>query len=170
MHDEPLHVEPATLYLDQFGLEVPVLRVSGMGDYFPVRAFCLAIGLNSRPQVERIQADSTYAEGLETFTVITAGGPQPAVCLRKRELAYWLASLEPRTVRKLEQRFGIPLDTFKQAVMDAADTLWWGVRASAPERALQPHNYGALYLECRRCHALHKLELSGSAFTWEIAE
>jgi hypothetical protein len=160
MPDALVQVVPAMLYLSQFDLEVPVLRVSGMGDYFPVRAFCKAIGLSSPPQVERLQSDSTYEAGLETFTVQTAGGPQPSLCIRKRELAWWLASLEPRTVRKLEQRFGIPLAEFKQSIMDAADTLWWGVQARP--------NYGAVYLYCRRCKAKHRLELRGNEMTWEI--
>jgi hypothetical protein len=170
MHTEAIQVTPATLYLPQFGLEVPVLRVSGMGDYFPVRQFCTAIGLNSRPQVEKIQTDSSYEDGRETFTVDTPGGPQESVCLRKKELAWWLANLEPRTVRKLEARFGIPLGDFKQAVMHAADALWWSAPASSGHGELAPINHGAIYLQCRRCKALHKLALSGDHFSWEIAK
>jgi P22_AR N-terminal domain len=170
MPDSPIQVVPAMLHLSQFDLEVPVLRVSGMGDYFPVRAFCKAIGLSSPPQVERLQSDTTYEAGLETFTVQTAGGPQPSLCIRKRELAWWLASLEPRTVRKLEQRFGIPLAEFKQSIMDAADTLWWGVQApTPPSRALQARpNYGEMYLHCLRCKTKHRLGLHGTEMTWEI--
>ena len=97
MHNEILQAIPATLYLPQFGLDFPVMRMAGMGDYFPVRAFCKRIGLASQPQLERLQSDASYAGGLETFTVPTAGGPQDALCIRKKELAWWIASLEPRT-------------------------------------------------------------------------
>jgi hypothetical protein len=171
MHNEVLQAIPATLYLPQFGLDFPVMRVAGMGDYFPVRAFCKRIGLASQPQLERLQSDASYAGGLETFTVPTAGGPQDALCIRKKELAWWIASLEPRTVRKLEERFGIPLGEFKQAVMDAADRLWWGIADTSSAR--MPHGAepaGAFFLHCRRCGARHRLELQGHAVLWGIDE
>lgn len=171
MHNTALQAIPATLYLPQFGLDFPVMRIAGMGDYFPVRAFCKRIGLAPQPQLERLQADTSYTHGLETITVPTAGGPQDALCIRKKELAWWLASLEPRTVRKLEERFGIPLGEFKQAVMDAADRLWWGVADGPADRA--PHGAepaGAFYLHCRRCGARHRLELQGHTVLWEIDE
>ncbi len=171
MHEKPIQAIPATLYLPQFGLEFPVMRIAGMGDYFPVRAFCKRIGLNSAPQVERLQTDSTFDDGLEILNVPTAGGAQDALCIRKKELAWWLATLEPRTVRKLEERFGIPLGEFKQAVMDAADRLWWGVTEAPADQAPRgPEPAGAFYLHCRRCGARHRLELQGSVVVWEIDE
>jgi hypothetical protein len=171
MHSTALQAIPATLYLPQFGLDFPVMRVAGMGDYFPVRAFCKRIGLAPQPQLERLQADRSYTDGLETFTVPTAGGPQDALCIRKKELAWWLVSLEPRTVRKLEERFGIPLGEFKQAVMDAADRLWWGAAdGSADWAPLGEEPVGAFYLHCRRCGARHRLELQGHTVLWEIDE
>jgi hypothetical protein len=103
--------------------------------------------------------------------VPTAGGPQDALCIRKKELAWWIASLEPRTVRKLEERFGIPLGEFKQAVMDAADRLWWGIADTSSAR--MPHGAepaGAFFLHCRRCGARHRLELQGHAVLWGIDE
>jgi hypothetical protein len=171
MHSTALQAIPATLYLPQFGLDFPVMRVAGMGDYFPVRAFCKRVGLAPQPQLERLQADHSYADGLETFTVPTAGGPQDALCIRKKERAWWLASLEPRTVRKLEERFGIPLGEFKQAVMDAADRLWWSVADGPADMApLGREPVGAFYLHCRRCGAKHRLELQGHTVLWEIDE
>src|SRR5215470_4897503 len=86
VHSTALQAIPATLYLPQFELDFPVMRVAGMGDYFPVRAFCKRIGLAPQPQLERLQADHSYASGVETFTVPTAGGPQDALCIRKKEL------------------------------------------------------------------------------------
>ncbi len=171
MHDQPLQVVPAKLYLPQFGVEVPVLRISGMGDYFPIRAFCKAIGIPSQPQLQRIQDDPDFAEGTEILSVSTAGGPQESVCLRKREIAWWLSTLDPRTVRKLEAHLGTTLKEFKQAVMDAADRLWWGVADVPAEHALQtvePH--GTLWLHCRRCRARHRLEFASGTVSWEIDE
>jgi hypothetical protein len=143
-----------------------------MGDYFPIRAFCKKIGLAFQPQLEKVQTDSSYAEGVEILSAPTAGGLQETVCLRKREVAYWLATLEPRTVRKLEERFSTTLADFKQAVMDAADRLWWGVQSELPTRALlvrQDHFVG--YLHCRRCGARHRLEAAiGGTWSWEIDE
>lgn len=50
------------LHVPQYNIEAPVLRVSGMGDYFPVRQFCKATGLASQPQLEKLQSDGSYAD------------------------------------------------------------------------------------------------------------
>lgn len=138
--DMPVGIIFDTLHLAQFGVDVPIVRIEGMGDYFPVRPLCKALGIASHPQVERIQHDLDYAAGIEIFTIPTAGGPQETVCLRKREVAWWLGKLDARLVRKLEARFSVTLVDFKQALMDAADALWWGVRAIVP--ATPPFQYG----------------------------
>jgi P22_AR N-terminal domain len=172
MHTTALQVIPAELTIPQFGILVPVMRVPGMGDYFPVRAFCRAIGLARQAQLERIQNMQELQEAIETFTIPTAGGPQETICLRKAELAWWLGTLEPRTIRKLEERFSTTLEIFKRELMDAADRMWWGV-SDQPHvsRALQVQPHGAIFLHCRRCHARHRLEmLSDMTFTWEIDE
>jgi hypothetical protein len=88
-----LQAIPATLYLPQFGLNFPVMRVAGMGDYFPVRAFCKRIGLAPQPQLERLQADASYAGGLETFTgQLLAGHKIPYAYVRKSLLGGLLRS------------------------------------------------------------------------------
>lgn len=108
------------------------------------------------------------ADGLETFSVETAGGVQPSMCIRKRELAWWLASLESQTVRRLEQRFGIPLGDFKQSIMDAADALWWGVRAIVPTPAASGRIEVTIRLECLRCRTRHKYTSDRLQSTWSI--
>ncbi len=172
MPDTPIQVTPAKLYLPHFKLEVPVLRVSGMGDYFPLRAFCAALGLAHQPQLQRVQDDPDLEPGREVFTVRTPGGPQETVCLRKKEVAWWLGTMDPRLVRKLEQRFSTTLAEFKQAVMDAADQLWWGVQSEQPTQALVTRqDRFVAYLHCRRCGTRHRLEgAPGSMVTWEIDE
>jgi hypothetical protein len=170
-HTTPLQVIPAELTIPQFGILVPVMRVPGMGDYFPVSAFCRAVGLGHQTQLDRIRGMEELQDAIETFTIPTPGGSQETICLRKSGLAWWLGTLEPRTIRKLEERFATTLDTFKRELMDAADRMWWGV-SDAPSRALvarEPH--GAIWLHCRRCHARHRLEiLPGMQITWEIDE
>ena len=171
MHDGALQVIPAQLYIEQFRVRVPVLRIPGMGDYFPIRAFCKALGIAHQPQLQRIRDDSDFADGIEYLDVQTAGGEQETLCLRKREVAWWLGTMEPKTIRKLEERFSTTLDEFKQAVMDAADRLWWGVAEAPTSRASQGDEpEGTWYLRCRRCGARHKLEVQGSTLLWEIAE
>lgn len=170
-HNTPLQVIPAELHIAQLDIQVPVMRVPGMGDYFPVRAFCKAIGLAHQAQLERIQHMQELEDATEVFTIPTSGGPQEAVCLRKSGLAWWLGTLEPRTIRKLEARFNTTLDSFKRELMDAADRLWWGASTAPSNRAMQtiePH--GSLWLHCRRCHARHRLEIMAGSFTWEIDE
>lgn len=172
MADVPVQVIPARLYLPQFGIDVPVVRVPGMGDYIPMRMLCRALGIAHQPQLQRLQVDDDLAVGVETFSIQTAGGEQQMVCLRRREVAWWLGSLDSRLVRKLEQRFNTTLAEFKRELMDAADRLWWGVAEVPPERALAvAEPSGAIYLHCRRCRARHRLELvPGAGVHWEIDE
>lgn len=170
MPDKPARIIHDSLPLPQFGIDVPIVRVEGMGDYFPMRALCKALGIASQPQVERIQDDPDYAAGIETFTVPTAGGPQETVCLRKREVAWWLGKLDARLARKLEARFSVTLADFKQALMDAADALWWGVRAVVPATAPAARVEVVMHLSCLRCRTLHRFTSDGKHTSWEIAE
>ncbi|HEU4783481.1 MAG TPA: phage antirepressor N-terminal domain-containing protein, partial [Ktedonobacterales bacterium] len=168
--DMPMRIIYDTLHLAQFGVDVPIVRVEGMGDYFPVRPLCKALGIASHPQVERIQNDPDYVAGIETFTIPTAGGPQETVCLRKREVAWWLGKLDPRLARKLEARFSVTLADFKQSLMDAADALWWGVRAVVPA-ALSFNTTRVevtMHLSCLRCRTLHRFTSDGKHTSWEI--
>jgi len=129
-----------TIELSQFGIRVPIVRVEGAGDYLPLRALCTAVGIASQPQVERVQEDPDYKPGGEQYDVPTAGGVQPAVvCPRRREVAWWLGDMDPRLRRKLEARFSTTLGEFKQALMDAADALWWGVRCRARPARSAPY-------------------------------
>jgi hypothetical protein len=171
MHGDTLQVVPAKLYVEQFKIEVPVLRIPGMGDYFPMRAFCKALGIVHQPQLQRIQSDPDFAEGVEFFDIQTAGGEQEAVCLRKREVAWWLGTMDPSVTCKLEERFSTTLVEFKQAVMDAADRLWWGVQSESPQALQSRQDHFVGYLHCRRCGARHRLEMAaGGSWSWEIEE
>lgn len=168
MPQEPVRVIYDTIHLPQFGVDVPIVRVEGMGDYFPVRPLCKVLSISSSGQLEKIQGDPTYAPGLETFTVPSAGGAQPTVCLRKREVAWWIGHLEPKI---LERRFQVTVEEFKQALMDAADALWWGVRAIAPiSQANVPRVEVTMHLSCLRCRTLHRFTSDGERSSWEIAE
>lgn len=168
----PARIIYDTLELTQFGIAVPIVRVEGKGDYFPLRALCIALGIASQPQVERVQGDPDYQDGIETYDVPTKGGPQESVCLRKREVAWWLGDMDPRIRRKLEARFSTTLAEFKQSLMDAADALWWGVRAVVP--ATQARDGGRvevmMHLSCLRCRTPHRFTSDGTHTSWEIAE
>lgn len=171
MEDKPLQVTPRELYLAPLGIHVPVVRVEERGDYFPVRGFCKVAGIPSNTQLERLKNDPDFEDGLLVLSVVTAGGAQDTLCLRKRELAWWLGTLETRVVRKLETHLGITLAEFKRILMDAADRLMWGVTEVPPERALTvPAPSGATHLYCLRCRAHHVLEIGAGAVSWELAE
>jgi hypothetical protein len=130
MADIPMRIYQDTLHLAQFDIDVPILRVESMGDYFPIKAFCLALHITHQSQLEKINNDlDHYAAGTEYFPMDTAGGEQEVLCLRKRETAWWISTLSPKT---LEKRYGATVEDLKQSLMDAADALWWGVRAVAP--------------------------------------
>jgi antirepressor protein len=171
MPDAPLRVIYDSVHLPQFEVDVPIVRVEGMGDYFPVRPLCKVLGISSSGQLEKLQGDPAYAAGLETFTVPSAGGAQETVCLRKREVAWWIGHLDTRVVKQLERRFQVTVDEFKQSLMDAADALWWGVRAVVPVSArTSPRMEIVMRLSCLRCRTPHTFTSDGIHTAWEIAE
>jgi len=68
--------------------------------YFPLRATCTALDLDSTTALETIKADSRLAPGLFPIRLPTpTRGEREQQCLRSDEYTWWLALLDPRRFR-----------------------------------------------------------------------
>jgi hypothetical protein len=144
----------ARLRIDAFDIEVPVV-IAGRTIYFPMRAFCEALGLaGSSMQIKRIREDGRFDEGtLRDLPISTAKGLHDATCIRKQELSKWLTNLDTsRSQFKVSIR--ARMKEFQNAVFAAADRFLFGDTrdvVTSDERASKPV-YGVLHLgDCPRC-------------------
>lgn len=145
---------PRTVTLDQWGVNVLLMvDTASRAVYVPVRPFCGAFGIDSRAQVERIQADEQYEGAIEQIKVPTAGGKQDTLCLRSKEAAWWLVSIAPR---KLPERLRGRMKELRASLLAAADRLVFGdlsdVTRDLPLAISQPTR-GEICFGCPRCGA-----------------
>lgn len=76
--------------------EHPCLAVRGADGtiYVSVRDLCDAIGLRTHGQLRRLRADEDLRDGLQTFRVTTAGGPQDQEFLILEFVPTWVSSVQ----------------------------------------------------------------------------
>lgn len=170
MPDLPVRVHHDIVHLDQFDFDAPIVRAEDDGDYYVLRPICKFLGMSSQTQIDRLKDDPLYEGCLRTFSVPTPGGSQPAVCLHKRMVGWWIAHLDPRVVSRLEARFSTTIEDFRLALIHAADQLWWGSRSVVPMRAQASRAEVEMRLRCLRCGAPHVFASDGVRASWEIAK
>lgn len=86
--------------------------------FFPVRTLCDALKIDRPTQSALIQADSRTLPGARTIKAPTRGGVQPALYLRRREVAIWLTGIDPPRVGG---RARGRLDEFQQGLWQLAE-------------------------------------------------
>lgn len=76
--------------------EHPCFAVRGADGtiYVSVRDLCDAIGLRTNGQLRRLRADEDLRDGLQTFRVTTAGGPQDQEFLILEFVPTWVSSVQ----------------------------------------------------------------------------
>jgi hypothetical protein len=144
----------ARLHIVAFDIDVPVV-IAGRTAYFPIKAFCEALGLaGPSMQIKRLREDTRFAGGaLRELPIPTIKGLHDATCLRKQQLSKWLIILDTsRAQFKTDIR--ARLEEFQSAVFAAADRFLFGDTSdvvASDERAIKPV-YGVLHLgDCPRC-------------------
>lgn len=82
-----------TLAVTFFEQPVLAVRASDGTIFLSVRDLCAATGLNLSSQLRRLRADQDLQDGLQRFTVATAGGPQGQDFLILEFVPAWIASV-----------------------------------------------------------------------------
>ena len=103
--------------------------------YFPVKAITDALALDRGAAVAFIKADSRTAGGVRAIRVPTRGGRQEMPCIRRRELAIWLAVLDPRRIGPRAKAAG-HLQEFQASLWHLAERIAFRGKASADAAAV----------------------------------
>jgi len=138
--------------------------------YFPIRATCASLELDSTTALETIKADSRLAPGLRAIRLPTPPrGEREVQCLRSDEYTWWLALIDPRRFKAerrplLEQRQRVLMRLAKEIMLKRAEIHRLPVR-----RMDQPHSVestGRLDgdFRCLRCGAPMHLTIDGSGW------
>jgi hypothetical protein len=102
------------VYVDVLANELWVAEDAAGELYFPIRATCASLELDSTTSLETIKADSRLVPGLRSIRLPTPPkGEREVQCLRSDEFTWWLALLDPRRF-KSERR---PLLEERQRVL-----------------------------------------------------
>lgn len=134
-----------------FAVDVPAVAI-GRAVYFPMRALCGALGITAQKQIERLREDSAYRDPFRIVPIPTVKGPRDAVCINKRHVSRWLASIDaarvtPSVRGKLQQ--------FQAELFAAADRWLFGDTSDVvydPATKSDKPVLGVLHLgDCPRC-------------------
>lgn len=107
----------------EWGIKVTLIKGEDGHVYFPVKQVCENLGIESDRQLKRLSALPDYQGALADIRMQTPGGMQPVACIRRREAAWWLITIDDAHC-KPEVRGH--LQEIKQLLMDAADALLFG--------------------------------------------
>lgn len=139
--------------LPGWDVETTVIRTESGATFFAVKPLCEAVGVSMQGQLKQLREDERFSPALASFRVPTAGGEQEAVCIRRRECAWWLANISPARVKP---EVAGRLADFQATLMAVADRLAWGDMsdlADAARPALARPLRGELHFGCPRCGA-----------------
>lgn len=95
MNIERIVMNPAETLVVTF-FEHPCLAARGADGtiYVSVRDLCDAVGLRSHSQIRRLRVDEDLRDGLQTFRVVTPGGPQDQEFLILEFVPTWVGSVQ----------------------------------------------------------------------------
>jgi len=111
---------------------VAVLRDDKGRLWFPIGTLCAALGVTTRFQIDRLREHAVLSRMVAQHGIRTRGGRQSTWCIERRGIGFWLGGLQLDRVRpEIRPRL---LD-FQEALVDAADRLFFGELASNPIRA-----------------------------------
>ncbi len=128
--DAPAYRGTDRLFVPEFNLRLPCVIVGKNTVYFPIRHVCMALGIGSNRQLERLAHDGRFnGDGdIETLPIITKRGSRPTECIRRDKVATWFTLINPRRVGKPDVRDR--LEQFQAAIFAAADRFLWGDKSA----------------------------------------
>ena len=91
-----------------------------IAQWFPIRAQCDLLGLDADRQKRVVRED--YAEALREIPIELAVGWRRLLCIRKRELALWIAGIDPS---RCHLATALVLEDYRQELLAAADRIFW---------------------------------------------
>ena len=138
--------------------------------YFPVRASCASLELDSTTALETIKADSRLAPGLRAIRLPTPPrGEREVQCLRSDEYTWWLALIDPRRFKPerrplLEQRSASTHETCQRDHAQAYEIHMLPLGRNDQPRSVESTGRLEGDFRCLRCGAPMHLTIDGSGW------
>lgn len=133
--------------------------------WFPLRALCGVLGISWPSQSEVIKRTPRLEEATRILQLQTDAGMRPMVCMKRPELAFWLAGIDARRVKA---DFRDELEAFQIELMNAADKLLWPGTHVLPagQRGVLYHaDRTEITFACEDCGAFHRIILEDGEVT-----
>jgi hypothetical protein len=158
------------VYVDVLGHDLWVAEDQEGELYFPIRATCASLELDSTTSLETIKADSRLYPGLRAIRLPTPPrGEREVQCLRSDEYTWWLALIDPRRFKDerrslLEERQRVLMRLAKEIMLKRVE-----IQMLPKQRTNQPHNVESTGrvegdFRCLRCGAPLHLTIDGSGW------
>lgn len=142
----------ATANLPHWEATLTIVRErDGTTQYFPIRATCLILGIDSRWQLTAIQADEELSGALREVPMKTPAGWRKVACLRRREYVKWLTQMDPRRAGEKARE---KLAAYQEDVLREADRLLFNPTPPAPPDARNTATYTVhveIHQPCPEC-------------------
>lgn len=143
--------------LPEWGISLIMLAEDEAGQlFYPVRPICDALQVDRPTQAAIIQTDSRTKKGARDIKAPTRGGRQEVLYLRRREVAVWLALIDPERVGP---RARGRVEDFQNALWQLADKIVFkrrrGIEASAVDTGIRVDLHGEMrgeFICCGRRH------------------
>ena len=141
----------------EWGISVTFVRTEDNAVYVSVRQLCVELGIDGGKQIKKLEADPDFASGLAELPVPTAGGMQKMVCIRKREMAWWLINLNDSHCKPNVRGH---IQEIKQTIIEAAEKLLFGDIDREPDSArgvIAVSSRNEIVFACLDCGAKHRI-------------
>src|SRR5690242_20015144 len=133
------------VYVDVLASELWVAEDIDGELYFPIRATCASLDLDSTTALETIKADSRLSPGLHGIRLPTPPkGEREVQCLRSDEYTWWLALIDPRRFKPerrslLEERQRVLMRLAKEIMLRRAELHMLPIRQVGPSQNIDSH-------------------------------
>lgn len=137
----------------EWGLRISFIKSPDNVIHLSVREVCEQLGLEVNGQLARMRTDTELIPGVVDMRLPTeTRGIQKSVCIRAREAAWWLSTIERGKIKKPE--VAANLDLIREVLKDTAESLLFGSMTPAPtgERGIiAVHSSDRIILACPEC-------------------
>ena len=158
------------VYVDVIANELWVAEDAEGELYFPIRATCATLELDSTTALETVKADSRLVPGLRSIRLPTPPkGEREVQCLRSDEFTWWLALIDPRRFKPerrslLEERQRVLMRLAKEIMLKRTELRMIPGQHIASSEVILGHGSLEGDFRCLRCGAPMHLTIDGASW------
>jgi len=148
--------------LSRWDAKIPI-AVEGKIQWFPIRAICLVLGVDSRSQIVALKGSSKYEGAILEIPIKSPAGWRPTQCIRRDKVAQWFLDIDA-TRCKLGARE--ELEAFQIDLLAEGERMLFGRKPNLPtkERGITYHTARIeIEMACLDCGAPHFIVIEDGA-------